>query len=1133
MRRPILHPFVLLVCAGLVLVGGARAEEPLEGAFGDMGRATVDETTPDEAGTGVVVGHVVDGQTGLPISGATVIVIWPVPEDGSEAPQEVRVTEFDGGYEFRNVPEGRYTLTFVKSGYRASTVTDFEVKAGQDNAADFPLPPMPAAMPGGEEVMELDAFVVEASTVGELMNTLELRMDSDKLLDIMSAEDLSRYAASDVAEALKRVAGVNIVEGQFAIIRGLEDRYSSTLYNGAPVPSPDPDKQSVQLDLFASDIVGNLQVAKTFAEDLPSNSSGGSIDIVTHEYPDEVTIAFSGGSGWNQNASDSFLEHVSGSPVGKYADPGDTIESEYGGSVAGRHQLLGREVRFKGVLNREIDYETKEGFQQAREPNQKSRQNRIGDLSLGLLNQSRGLFDLSESTRERQDTGFLAAGVDIDSEGKHELDGSFFWTQKREETVELRENGYYPNVDYAPILAKARQQGVLQIGSEFSGLTTLGSPLADFRTEGTAEDGQVFYAPIQEWRTFEVERELTLFQLNGAHEIGLLGEPLHVDWAANHAKTTQTETAFGAIVFFEPDDPQAQIPDSIPVPAAQLGPGQYAANNRITFNTNDVDETQYFGRIDLEYERPLLDFLSATLKAGVWYEDAQRDVVARNLLTPRKKGDAGEDFAILGASPAEVGGHVAGDIGLDDPGSATVISRSTNDSSREIAALHVGGKASFWERLDLLGGVRLEDLRIESKNEPFTGGFNELDGSPITFPTRYLMWDRYDNPNNVFESAAKFPPDPSTVFNDQLLGISVPIDPVTGFVDLPTVADLLPLVNGEIDERKLLPSLSASLRPPLWQGAPGELTLRGAYSQTVARPSFREMGFYVTTRPGSDDLVVGNPQLDLSEVESWDARAEYVFGDLGDLVAGSFFVKTIQDPIEAIIIQDPSNFSASSSVREFQTFFNNRNTADLRGFEVEARIHLDLLGLAGPASPWLELFSIGGNYTRIDAEVARSEAEVRRASAFFGRFRGAPDEVFPFSGLNGKRRLFNQPEWIANADISFEHPDWGTKVTLAFFAISDVLDAVGSIGTGPGGEVQSFTLDRYIDAFDQLDLVASQRFALPRELGAITLKASVKNLTDSRRAVIYDPVQTAGTFEERAYRIGRDYSFALKYEFTF
>ena len=39
------------------------------------------------------------------------------------------------------------------------------------------------------------------------------------------------------------------------------------------------------------------------------------------------------------------------------------IESDVGGSIGGRHVLFGREIRFKALVNHEIDYRTEEGFQ--------------------------------------------------------------------------------------------------------------------------------------------------------------------------------------------------------------------------------------------------------------------------------------------------------------------------------------------------------------------------------------------------------------------------------------------------------------------------------------------------------------------------------------------------------------------------------------------------------------------------------------------------------------------------------------------------------------------------------------------------------------------------------------------------
>ena len=131
-------------------------------------------------------------------------------------------------------------------------------------------------------------------------------------------------------------------------------------------------------------------------------------------------------------------------------------------------------------------------------------------------------------------------------------------------------------------------------------------------------------------------------------------------------------------------------------------------------------------------------------------------------------------------------------------------------------------------------------------------------------------------------------PPPGTIFNDQILGVAVPIDSATGLVDLDD-AVLEALINGKIDESRVLPSAGFTYR------ALEGMNIRGAYSQTVARPSFREMGYYVSVEPGSDDLIIGNPQMKLSDVESFDARDEYVYGETGDLGAAIPFLLPVAE----------------------------------------------------------------------------------------------------------------------------------------------------------------------------------------------------------------------------------------------
>lgn len=113
--------------------------------------------------------------------------------------------------------------------------------------------------------------------------------------------------------------------------------------------------------------------------------------------------------------------------------------------------------------------------------------------------------------------------------------------------------------------------------------------------------------------------------------------------------------------------------------------------------------------------------------------------------------------------------------------------------------------------------------------------------------------------------------------------------------------------------------------------------------------------------------------------------------------------------------------------------------------------------------------------------------------------------------------------------ISFNHPDWGTSLTLAVFAISDVLDAAGTAGIGNGGvTADTLTLDRYLDDFYQLDLVASQEI-----WQGLRVKLSVKNLTDTARRRTYDRQQTVETYVERSRKYGRDWSLSLGYTVDF
>ena len=770
------------------------------------------------AGEGRIAGRVSDSKTGAQVEGVTVILSFPSPPEGGEVKQEFRVTDSAGEFVFGAVPAGRYRVEFLKAGYSAGTLADFTVDSGRESRADLQIAQRAAAEGSeagsgapGEATGPVETITIHGSTAADLLGSIEKRQESDQLVNLLSAEELSQFAATDVGDALKRVAGVNVVEGQFAIIRGLEDRYSSTLYNGAPVPSPDPDKQSVQLDLFPSDIVSSLVVAKSFAAAAPGNSAGGSLDIMTDGYPRDLEAKVSIGSGFEEGAYDRFLEHRSGSTAGVDADESDIIESDVGGSIGGRNVLFGREVRFKALVNNEIDYRTEEGYQDKREPRPQSVFTpgggppiivETGGLALGELALSEGHFEQTNSTRDEQLTGYGGLGVDLDEEGAHRLDASYFFTRKQEETIDLQENGFFPGFDYTP-LADATDAGddptiPLNEQTRFATLNSrLAFPDKVLRVEptGPPERGALWFSSFGRTNSFDVDRELQVLQLNGVHQFDPL-EGLVISWVGNRAETSQDETVLGNRFFYEPCGWSGQFgcpagvarrpaPRSFPVTVGDLGVGNYFASGTaggIVFSENQIDESQWFGRLDAEQSFSLgrpdragwpLGEIELEAKGGVWWEDAERDVDAFFVETVTLNGQS--QWALDSPTLQQLGSSLFHRLDPFSAGRST-----TSKSSREITAEYVDLKATFLEQVDVLAGLRFEQISIESENDPFTGQ-NQPFNRPQIFPTAYLFFDRIDTGIEGLTG------DPSTrTFNDQILGIDVPVDPATGVVDLVT-----------------------------------------------------------------------------------------------------------------------------------------------------------------------------------------------------------------------------------------------------------------------------------------------------------------------------------------------------------
>lgn len=160
------------------------------------------------------------------------------------------------------------------------------------------------AQAAAEEQM-LEEVVVKASRLkGTASAVLQERQDQAFVADIMGADQISRTGDGDAAAALRRITGLTLVDGKFIYVRGLGERYSSTQLNSMGVPSPDPTRSVVPLDLFPADVIESLSVQKSYSPDMPAHFGGGNVDIRTKSMPSEFIFKLSGSLGTNTNNSD-------------------------------------------------------------------------------------------------------------------------------------------------------------------------------------------------------------------------------------------------------------------------------------------------------------------------------------------------------------------------------------------------------------------------------------------------------------------------------------------------------------------------------------------------------------------------------------------------------------------------------------------------------------------------------------------------------------------------------------------------------------------------------------------------------------------------------------------------------------
>lgn len=240
--------------------------------------------------TGRLVGKVVDGADGAPIGGARVELVGTAFRVSSAV---------DGRYSIANIPAGNYELRVTMVGYSAKRVTGIPVLAGETNEQDVSL---------GATAVELQELTVTAAAAqGSVNSSLDEQQQSTGIINSVSSEQISRSPDSDAGAAVQRVSGMTVEDGKFVNARGLGDRYTQAALNGARIPSPEPERKVVPLDLFPSSLLSGITTSKTFTPDQPGDFSGASVNIRTREFPGRGFLSMSATMGLNDAVTGSNL----------------------------------------------------------------------------------------------------------------------------------------------------------------------------------------------------------------------------------------------------------------------------------------------------------------------------------------------------------------------------------------------------------------------------------------------------------------------------------------------------------------------------------------------------------------------------------------------------------------------------------------------------------------------------------------------------------------------------------------------------------------------------------------------------------------------------------------------------------
>ncbi len=599
------------------------------------------------------------------------------------ATQQGVTTGLDGTFLLKGLPAGAALVQARNLSYEPQTLTT-TLLPGTTQALDFRL----AAK--GHELTEV---TVTGKTDRETAQSARRsEQQADNVLNIIAARTIELSPDVQVGNVVQRAPGVSIVrssggDGQYAIIRGMDRRYNYTLVNGVKIPSPDPKNRSVPLDIFPAELLERLEVVKALTPNMEGDAIGGAMNMVMKSAPDHPVVAATVAGGY----SDLFAQRsFTRFPTAGLAQqsPGEANGSDYAAKPTdfSNQPLAYSALRMpvNGLYGLTLANRTADG--------------KVGLLVAGSLQStyrgSNRLFyrPLSQPRPEPQPNAF-----------------TFDEIQRREYSLLQTRAGLHAKLDYAP---RAGQR--LSLYSLFVRLDDAQQRHIVTNDLGTGGD-----VPISDQSRFQ-RQQLWAETLQGSHT---LGTRLTFEWSGVYARAT----------FATPDQTTATI---VRATAANTQQGTFvSAISHLWQRSLDQDVTGYANLTLAATDR--LDLTAGGLlrqkNRSNYYDYYDLDAATTGTGTNNRQPFTSYDQARF--------------VFNADNGQQKATDGNNYTATERIGAGYLQGKLQLNDRLQLLGGARLETTyqqyasQLPASQPGKTGTITYLDVLP-SLHLKYALSDR-------------------------------------------------------------------------------------------------------------------------------------------------------------------------------------------------------------------------------------------------------------------------------------------------------------------------------------------------------------------------------------------------------